>query len=273
MIDIKKELLKTARNSIRLEIGDAASGLTKFGGRPDVPADFEWTYYEGKPLVFLAQFDLEKISKFDTEDLLPKSGVLSFFYDLEAMPQSVDDDDRGFAKVYWFEDKNALRNAEFPDDLKAEYRFPALGITARSEKSYESYPDFLLQRANLVADWESFERAQISIGIKSKSIEIEEGGDLSKILGWADLCANMTVQCELVSRGYFLGDRQGWSEVTPLDWQEAEQWSEKDWLPLLQLDFGSGLIYFYIRRDDLAERNFDEIMVFVQKGYLWDDWD
>ena len=268
MIEIKKELLKTARCSIRLEIGGAATGLTRFGGIPDVPNGFEWAYYNGRPLSFLAQFDLEEISRYDTENLLPKTGVLSFFYDLEAKPQSVDEDDTGFARVYWFEDKNALHTAEFPDDLKTEHRLPALGITARSEKSYQSYPDFLLQRAKLVEDWESFERAQNSIGI-------DESSNISKMLGWADpIRGNMTVQCELVSRGYFLGDEQGRSEVTPLDKQEAEQWSVKDWLPLLQLDtvtdgefpldLGGGRIFFYIRRDDLIERNFDDIMLFLQ---------
>ena len=267
MIDIKKELLKTSRNSIRLQIGGAA-GLTKFGGKPDAPEGFEWAYYEGKPLAFLAQFDLSEISKFDTEDLLPKTGVLSFFYELETKRQSVDEDDNGFAKVYWFEDKNALHEADFPVDLKEEYRFPALGITAHSEKSYQSYPDFLLQRAKLTEEWESFEAAQMKIGI-------EECTNISKMLGWADtIRGNMTVQCELVSRGYYLGDEQGRSEVTPLDKQEAEQWSAKDWVPLLQLDtvtdgdfsldFGGGRIYFYIHRDELNLRDYTDIKVFLQ---------
>ena len=269
MIDIKKELLKTARSSIRLDIGGAVKGLTKFGGAPDVPEGFEWVYYNGKPLTFLAQFDLREISQFDAENLLPKTGVLSFFYELETKPQSVDNEDFDFVKVYWFKDKNALRTAGFPDDLKEEYRLPALKIIARSEMSYQSYPDFLLQRAKLTEEWERFERAQKSIGI-------EESGNISKILGWADpVRGNMTADCELMSRGYYLGDEQGRSEVTPLDKQEAEQWSAKDWVPLLQLDMVTdgdfclnlgdpGRMYFYIRLDDLASRNFNEIMVFVQ---------
>ena len=272
MIDIKKELLKTARDSIRLEIGGAVKGLTKFGGKPDVPEDFEWAYYNGRPLAFLMQLDLSEMPPAPHPHhllWLPNTGVLSFFYELETKPQSVDDEDFGFVRVYWFEDKTALHGTEFPDDLKAEYRLPALKITARSEKSYQSYPDFLLQRAKLVEDWESFERAQNSIGI-------DDSGNRSKMLGWADpIRGNMTADCELMSRGYFLGDGQGRSEITPLDRQEAEQWSAKDWVPLLQLDtvtdgdfsldFGGGRIYFYIRRDDLADRNFKNIMLFLQK--------
>lgn len=290
MINIKKELLKTARNSIRLNIGGAAGGAelklgaTRFGGRPDVPDDFKWAYYEGagmfggevksRPLSFLAQFDLEEITEYDTENLLPKTGVLSFFYELESQTQSYDPDEKGFARVYWFEDKSALHTAEFPDDLGAnkpgfDYRLPTLKITAKSEKSYQSYPDFLLQRAKLVENWEEFEAAQKSIGIAAES-------NLSKLLGWANpFQDNMTIQCELLSRGYYLGDREGRSEVTQLDRQEAEQWSAQDWLPLFQLDtvtdgdfklmFGDlGRIYFYIRRDDLAARNFDDVWIFLQ---------
>lgn len=290
MINIKKELLKTARNSIRLNIVGAAGaselklGATRFGGKPDVPADFEWAYYEGtsmfggevkpRPLAFLAQFDLEEISEYDTENLLPKTGVLSFFYELESQTWDADPDEKGFARVYWFEDKRALHTAEFPDDLGTnklgfDYRLPALKIAAKSEMSYQSYPDFLLQRAKLVENWEIFDAAQNSIGI-------EKGDNISKLLGWANpVQDNMTVQCELLSRGYYLGDPQGWSEVTPLDRQEAEQWSAQDWMPLLQLDtvtdgnfrliFGDlGRIYFYIRRDDLAARNFDDVQLILQ---------
>ena len=51
MIDIKKELEKSARNSIRINIDGKPLdkvGATKFGGKPDVPADFKWPYYEGE---------------------------------------------------------------------------------------------------------------------------------------------------------------------------------------------------------------------------------
>ena len=281
-MNIKKELLNTARNSIWLTIGGAAEntpGCTRFGGKPDVPADFEWERFEGegamdgevksRPLSFIAQFDLEEMAQYDTEGLLPKKGVLSFFYELETMKWGYDPDDKGCARVYWFEDKNSLHTAEFPEDMAGYCKLPALKITAKSEKSYQSYEDFLLQRDELVEQWEAFEEAQESIGI-------DEEGEISKLLGWANpIQGNMTRECELVSRGYYLGNPDGWSEVTPLDRQEAEQWSAKDWLPLFQLDtvsdgdfelmFGDcGRIYFYIRRDDLAAKKFDDVWLILQ---------
>lgn len=285
MINIKKELEKSARNSIVLNIGGAAEkrvGATKFGGRPDVPADFKWAYYNGsgyldeelksRPLSFMAQFDLAEISRYDTDGLLPKTGLLSFFYECDTMRWGYDPKDRGCARVYYFEDMNALSPADFPDDLEDDFRFPELAISARSEKSYQSYEDFLVQREKMVQEWEAFEEAE-----KSLRIYREDDLECSKLLGWANVIqGNMTRECELVAkRGYYLGN--GWDEVTPRDRQETEQWANRDWLLLFQLDtvetdgfelmFGDGgRIYFYIRREDLAARNFDNVWLILQCG-------
>ncbi len=287
MINIKKELEKAARNSIRLEIDGKPDGKTKFGGAPDVPADFKWPYYEGKhclvetpknrALSFIAQFDLAEISRYDTDGLLPKTGILSFFYELETMKWGFDPKDRGCARVYYFEDAGALSPAKFPDDLTENelgesLHLPEIGITARSEKSYQHYGDFIVQREKMVQEWEAFEAAEKSLGIYS-----EEDPECSKLLGWANIIqGNMTRECELVARrGYYLGD--GWEGVTPRDRQETEQWANRDWLLLFQLGtvetedfelmFGDcGRIYFYIHRDDLAARNFDNIWLILQCG-------
>lgn len=283
MIDIKKELEKAARNSVVLNIDGKAEkrvGATKFGGRPDIPTDFKWAYYEGadyldetpksRPLSFIAQFNLAEIAKYDTDNLLPKTGLLSFFYECDTMRRGYDPKDKGCARVYYFEDINALSPAEFPDALEEYFRFPEIGITAYSEKSYQSYSDFLVQREKMVQEWEAFEEAEISLGI-------EEPDECSKLLGWANVIQNnMTRECELVAkRGYYLG--KSWDEVTPRDRQETEQWANRDWLLLFQLDtvvnddfelmFGDGgRIYFYIHRDDLAARNFDNVWLILQCG-------
>ena len=277
-IEIKKELKKSCKNSIRLDISGAAAqkiGATRFGGHPDAPSGFKWDYYTGedyldgeaksRPLSFLAQFDLAEISQYDAENLLPKTGLLSFFYECDTMRWGYDPKDRSCARVYYFEDTSALSPAPFPGDLEEDLRFPEIGITARSESSYPCFEDFLLQRGKLLYEWEEFEAAQRSLGI-------EEPGECSKLLGFPNVIqGNMTRECELVSRGYYLGD--GWDNVTPRDRQEAEQC--KDWLLLFQLDtvcadgfelmWGDcGRLYFYIRKSDLAARNFDNVWLILQ---------
>ncbi len=282
MINIKKELEKSARNSIRLNISGKRAGYTKFGGRPDVPKGFIWAYFNGKnclenepknrPLSFIAQFDLAEMSKYDTDGLLPKKGLLSFFYECDTMMWGYDPKDKGCARVYYFEDVNGLAPAEFPDDLAEELRFPEIGITAYSEKSYQQYEDFIVQREKMVQEWEAFQAAEKSLGIYS-----EDDHECSKLLGWANIIqGNMTRECELVARrGYYLGG--GWEGVTPRDRQETEQWANRDWLLLFQLGtvetkdfelmFGDcGRIYFYIHRDDLAARNFDNVWLILQCG-------
>lgn len=280
-MNIKKELIKSACNSIRLSIGGDTEhivGGTRFGGKPDVPEGFKWDYFEGegnitdsavkpRPLAFIAQFDLDEMSRYDTDGLLPKTGVLSFFYEMESMRWGFDPKDNGCARVYWFPDKNTLHTAEFPDDLDEYYRFPEFKITAKSEKSYASFEDFSLQRDEWVEDWDEFESAEESLGI-------EEPDECSKLLGWANpLQGNMTQPCELIARGYYLG--HGWDDISPRDRQESAQWANRDWTLLFQLDcitdsdfelaFGDGgRIYFYIRREDLAARNFDNVWLILQ---------
>ncbi len=55
-------------------------GASKSGGIPDVPPGFVWPSDEDGFCVFLCQINLEEIASFDIENLLPKTGILSFFH-------------------------------------------------------------------------------------------------------------------------------------------------------------------------------------------------
>ncbi len=283
-MNMKKEIKDMMRNAILLYIkGKEAyiKGGTRFGGVPDVPSDFEWPYYTGeglsgneikpRPLSFLAQFNLEQLAPLDTEHLLPEKGILSFFYETESQTWGYDPKDKGSARVYWFENASELSPADFPDDMPKDLRFPMLKITAESKPSYPSYEDFGVSRDSgpikWVERWDEFDALR-------KSIVGEEPDVIHKLLGWADpIQGNMTQECELVSRGYYLGN--GWDNVSPRDRQETIDFSVRDWLPLFQLDsvcdgdfelsFGdSGRIYYYIKRDDLKNRRFEKAWLVLQ---------
>lgn len=50
-MSIKEKLELLGKNSIRLKIEGKETyklGATRFGGQPDVPADFVWPAYEGE---------------------------------------------------------------------------------------------------------------------------------------------------------------------------------------------------------------------------------
>ena len=66
--------------SERCDEGGIPVGGSKFGGRPDVPAGFEWPMAGRHPCWFIAQVRLADLRPFDTGYRLPRAGVLSFFY-------------------------------------------------------------------------------------------------------------------------------------------------------------------------------------------------
>ena len=91
-------LEKNRRPEIRVHYqmssGNLPIGASKIGGCPDVPADFVWPYVTGggicenddkpHPLTFMAQFNLSELADCDTENRLPKAGLLSFFMTMRA---------------------------------------------------------------------------------------------------------------------------------------------------------------------------------------------
>ena len=76
-----------AKNAIKIDAqakndDDIAVGASKFGGQPDLPASVPWPSNDNGALSFVAQINFAEVSKFDTDGLLPKSGMLYLFYDI-----------------------------------------------------------------------------------------------------------------------------------------------------------------------------------------------
>ena len=127
---ITEELKKLARPEINIDIvdGTVPSPISsKLGGKPVVPAGFKWpTFqikwldYEGeeinRPLSFLAQINLEEVKQYDKENLLPATGILSFFYCFEYNNEGgfLDGpDSHDCLRVYYFEDTSSLSVADY----------------------------------------------------------------------------------------------------------------------------------------------------------------
>lgn len=257
--------------------GKLAVGASKFGGRPDVPADFIWPVFETdtreddqvkeRPLAFLAQFDCAQLAPLDPEGLLPKEGVLSFFYELESQRWGYDPKDAGCARVFWFE--GPLAPAEFPAELEEDFRLPEMAAQLSGATDAPDFQDACpaLEYAWTANDYRIFDQARRELGM-------DYPANRSQLLGWPDIIQNnMTLQCELISRGYYLGG--SWEKI-PLEERSALRTpSVRDWQLLFQLDtvengdfelmFGDcGRIYFYIRREDLAQRRFDRVWLIQQ---------
>ncbi len=64
--------------------GKPAAGSSRFWGRPDLPYGSDYPFYTGTdgneyPYVFICQINLAEIAVYDTGNLLPHEGLLSFF--------------------------------------------------------------------------------------------------------------------------------------------------------------------------------------------------
>ena len=288
MEDLNAALASLARNAVRLSIGTGeGAAVGRFGGAPDVPEGFDWPRFvtdtytdsEVKPrsLTFLAQFDCAALAPLDRDGLLPREGVLSFFYETVSQRWGYGPEDAGCARVYWFPDQTALRPAEFPADLEEYCRFPALPIRGRAVTEYPGYEEFplsflkdALQAAPGRNIWNLFDEVRDALPGYT-----EQPQPCHRLLGWPVIIQNaMPLECELVSRGYYLGS--GWKSIPEAEQKESEETAWKDWLLLFQLDSGvtaenfdlmfgdSGSIYFYIRKEDLAVRRFDRVWLIQQ---------
>ena len=248
---------------------------SKIGGKPYLPKDFIWPYYQGLPLSFLAQINLEEVSSLDKDKLLPDKGILYFFYELETQEWGYSPQNKGCAKVFYFEDSSNFELIDFPKNMEDDYKIPEFKINFKSNISLPSYEDFF----NLVEDKEElkditenefydiYHSAYDELS-KKYLVPIEK---YIKLLAYPDVIQNsMEEECAAVARGFNMG-----GIGYPKKYKEEIKKASKDWILLFQMDtvetsdyelmFGdSGHIYFWIKKEDLANKNFDNIWLILQ---------
>jgi uncharacterized protein YwqG len=266
------------RNTIRLyqkatDENNIAIGQTKIGGRPDLPKEISWVTETNivektekkflifkskkeetitKPLSFIAQINLSETSSFDKDNLLPKKGLLYFFYSAEQEVWGFDYIDKNKFKVmYWDGDFKELSRANFPTELPEYSAFKPCSVDIVSEVSlpsygHEVYEDF--------ADGEDDKFWE----------EVYNDGNINKLLGYSDNIQNeMELECELVTNGLYCGDPSGYNDPKA----KALEPNAKNWRLLLQIDSNDenemmwgdcGRLYFWIKKDDLLNKQFDK---------------
>lgn len=261
------------RNGILAETveGEADSDESKIGGLPYLPADFVWPTYtdeEGvtRPLSFLCQINLAETAEFDEEHLLPEEGMLAFFYDCASFTWGFDPADRGSARVFFFENTDGFAPHPIPAEVAEEYTVPELPLLFSPTACCPAFDEATVY--GIDCDWDDYEAAREALGAP-------EGEERHMMLGYADVIQNeMLTDCEYVSRGIYCGDRTAYNSLTEAERAEIAE-AAKDWTLLLQLstvekdDFelmwgDCGMLYFYIKKQDLAARRFENAWFALQ---------
>ena len=138
-------------NSIRLKTSYVDEklpvGASKLFGAPDIFDGFEWPTIEvdGEEydLSFIGQINLAEATKFDKDGILPKNGMLYFFYDLDEMPH--DPSDANACRVIYHERDDDLHAISYVDEdgedmsfreMKVEFECVEAGFLADDSETH-----------------------------------------------------------------------------------------------------------------------------------------
>lgn len=274
----------TLKNAIRIKLNPVSEnkidiGKSKIGGKPDLPLNQKWfteTNIEiikekkllflnkksekeiTRSLSFLAQINLSEIKNYDTENLLPKSGILYFFYSSEQSAWGFDFADRNKFKVFFYDDDlNNLRRNEFPENLEEDGKFKCCELNFESEVSLPSCDNEIYGKLK-----------EEEMDLIFEEILNEE--TINKLLGHSDIIQNeMELECELVTNGIYCGDASGYNNPKA---KELEK-NAKNWQLLFQIDTNEeaemmwgdcGRIYFWIKKEDLKNKKFENCWMILQ---------
>jgi uncharacterized protein YwqG len=211
-------------------------GNSRFGGHPDLAAATAWPENAHGPLQFLAQLDLGEVD--DPTGLLPERGLLSFFYDIERKPQGLDPAEAGGGRVLYHPDGTALQPTQSPGKA-----LPTCVL--------EWWPAATLPKATaplgvkLSDDQDEEYEAIVE--------ELSDDGPAHQLFGWPLLLQTKPGELEAIAAKNTQqpGD---WLMLMQLASDEAPGWTWGD----------DGLLYFFIRREDLAVKKFDAVWTFSE---------
>ena len=263
---------KYVKNAIRIAFepsddSDIAIGASKFGGCPDLPDDVEWFADEmaGIPLSFICQINFAEVKPYDSDDKLPSSGMLYFFYDCLEMPWGYDPTDGVGKKVFYYDgDLSKLERKAVPDnfDEDAALFFGAAKLTF---DNVLELPDEFSSPGGRIKVTDEEESALDEI-----LSECEDEMVINKLLGHSDnIQGEMELECELVTNGLYCGDSSGFNEGR----ERGIDQNTDHWNLLLQIDSNDeigmewgdcGRLYLWITDEDLADRNFEDAWLILQ---------
>lgn len=261
---LRTQLEQLARNGIAFVIDkkEVSPRQSKFGGRPALPASWEWPRYsdeygEEHDLAFLLQINCEELAPYDTDHLLPHEGMFYLFYDLVNQPWL---NGPGARLLYTPTPAAELVPAEYPDRLPDSQRLHEMGLKFSNSPAVPDWDDYnsLLggdDNANLYTDWDIIEKRVESWGYPP----VESDG---RLLGYARLIQNGIAElCESRERG---DKPESYSPESAREWILLLQLDSVD-EPEVEVSFGDcGSLYFYIRQSDLKRLDFSHIQFEMQ---------
>ncbi|MCK8143351.1 YwqG family protein [Flavobacterium sp. I-SCBP12n] len=235
-------------------------GFSKIGGNPDLPKEINWPTYETKSMTFFCQINLSDLD----DSALPKEGILYFF--VYADPELSYSGSRESFKIIYHTEMNELFRNEFPEDLNQKSKFHPSKMFFRDSISYPDDESSLIE--DFFNNWEDKNKFYGKLDHLMEHI-YESPQFEDKVLGY---------DCSLQSSAEHFWPINYLNIKT---WDEVDQRKEEiekiksDFVLLLEIDLfsnpsklasygGSPVVYFGIKREDLKNKKFDDIVVQFQ---------
>jgi uncharacterized protein YwqG len=260
--------------SLRLRLVEAESSVdgSRIGGEPALPEGHAWPDRGGRPLAFIGQIQLSDVAAAGGAFGVPRTGLLSFFYDASKQPWGFDPADRSGSVVYWFPEGSSLARRPLPPDLATSDRFAAFGLAMEPEWTVPNW----FSTDGLVVDLMAAETGDDDVDLGDRYVDLADrlagspARDLRfRLFGHPDLIqGDMREECELVTHGHYAGGAQ-----THAPDRERHRSNASAWRLLLQIDSDdalgtmwgdAGRLYVWIRDDALVARRFSEAWLVLQ---------
>jgi uncharacterized protein YwqG len=239
-------------------------GVTRLGGLPDLPPGMAWPVVDGVLLEFVGQFRLADLAPYDAEERLPPTGMLYFFFDGMLTGYGRGEGQDRCAVLYYDGPLDALeRRAEPAHDH--EYFDIFYPCVLECETVWMLPPKEEIDEEDaffppVVPILTSMEEDRAYRELRKRAFAHQLLGHPAEVQGGEMRLFVVTTQD---TAGYFASDRYGNYDHRDELIEEMRRWRL---LAQFQsdrptgMDWGcGGMIYFWIREEELAARRFDRV--------------
>jgi uncharacterized protein YwqG len=222
-----------------------------------------------RDLDFLLQVDLAEIAELDSINVLPKSGILTFFYDLENQPWGYDPDHLDGFRVEYFPEQPY----HISDSPHKMIKIPERVIIFNRILTLPSPWSRPFDRLQQECQWTKAEVRQYLDFLTAYDGQFyPENHPSHRLFGYSEnIQGDMQFEAQLVSNGLYCGNSSGYKDPRA----KLLESGADDWLLLLQLDSDDsaelmwgdvGMLYYWIRVDDIANRRFSRSWMTLECG-------
>ena len=244
----------------------SAHSASRLGAEADLPKGFVWPTRKNRKLDFLLQISLQDLAAFPGANSLPGAGLLSFFYDLKDQPWGYDPKDLdGFRVIYTAEGSPLERHAPpHPDEA-----LNPCSLKFGEARSFPHYGSRDFDRLEKEARFDERE-SEIYMDFADENSRLSPDAPHHRLLGHSNnVQGDMQLEAQLVTNGLYCGDGTGYNDARA----GGLELGAEEWCLLLQLDSDDeagfmwgdcGMLYYWIRRQDLLARRFDRVWMSLQ---------